>query len=1314
MALDINSFSAAAKLDGRLSLADNRDGIPTLITAKAGFKEKVLSVLSHIPLLGQMQAVRDYVDALSIDNRQVLGVFLAALSARFGDEAARNASDAIDLSGKQPLTLRSIVQLTTQCAHFAHLSDTWVQDVPDAPEPTHNSAASRRPMLEQRRGADANVNLAVAASHAAIAPQVFFLNHEQGIEQLLSMPVPQALLMPRTQTWLASWLYSEPESIQTLQRAIGTYNQELDKCQLAARLQCLTLGSDPLADIATLTEDFALAKEGLDRLNRALAKIAACLVTVNGTAMATTKVMANLSAEQGDALLPLQTQIAQDLQHYKALAGVELSCEQTFLASLPTRQGLAEFIAALPSELQDTLTAGASVLSYQMFAPMMRGELGQADLVAHVAAVLTRDPDEPSTTAVDAQSLDVNALVLLIKHFLPRQANASSVGDPSVMETAELDRQLAQMEQAQRRLAEALSQASQLSGEALVQLRAEIKLDSHVGAVQRAAASLNSVLLDYDEVEDHSASLLYLSGQHYVVKGSRLLFDEPIEWDHLDIEQTQAPELDKLAQLPDMARLAQRVLQTQHRLDWFAGNSSVSFSPNNPQDIPFNDDVQHLRLGAQIVQHQAGYHLFLAERQSLCHDYRMALTDILQALPPCEVRAQLALDLTRIAGDSEANRLLVERLNQLQQAQHVLGVAEAKVARFSALSQQLKQYSAEVNAQRASLNLQHYLSYLPALQANNDRVRDLSQARLLLTDKLAQLTAHLQQLYGADLRRILTDDASSSPELRAYQTVARQLTEVECSLADLDEAYQHGLLQLKKASLAAKDQGGYPEQGAMTSGHAWQTWLVQKFVGHWSSQYRPSIEELILARQLAKNNLSSMAEAYLALANSVKGSKASLTDLSALGSPQAMMAALGQVHNWSMAHPLEAQALAGNLTQAYNIILANPSTFGQELVGAVTTVWQTGTVQNQVQDMLQGTREALPDKANFAMTPQMIALLHMAQLAPYIAGGAKGAVNTGVGGPLVNGVFSMMFPGAGVAAPIVGLVGGLLQTWSERQVANNMRAYRSTEVMVNALIKGMQAEGGLAARGEAMAGYMLQRQALQDIGTVSRDCFEVGKVGAIKRALTDIAHWWKQASTGAKAFAVVTAILVATVVSASAVAGALFALGTGGVGIVAAVVLCVGGLMAGAYFARALMASLQGINFLGMGDAARAAKADMTQSRIETALNRVAHTAVKGEHAASVSIASILPFAQDREALKARLIPQLSGLDDEVQRTVFATVMLEYAQNKRSEIESIQELERQQLVERAVGLVDGLDITQAQLTQCMAEIDAALSKEKSV
>lgn len=41
MALDISAFSHAAKLDGRLSLVDTPEGIPTIIVAKEGFKEKI-------------------------------------------------------------------------------------------------------------------------------------------------------------------------------------------------------------------------------------------------------------------------------------------------------------------------------------------------------------------------------------------------------------------------------------------------------------------------------------------------------------------------------------------------------------------------------------------------------------------------------------------------------------------------------------------------------------------------------------------------------------------------------------------------------------------------------------------------------------------------------------------------------------------------------------------------------------------------------------------------------------------------------------------------------------------------------------------------------------------------------------------------------------------------------------------------------------------------------------------------------------------------------------------------------------------------
>lgn len=206
-----------------------------------------------------------------------------------------------------------------------------------------------------------------------------------------------------------------------------------------------------------------------------------------------------------------------------------------------------------------------------------------------------------------------------------------------------------------------------------------------------------------------------------------------------------------------------------------------------------------------------------------------------------------------------------------------------------------------------------------------------------------------------------------------------------------------------------------------------------------------------------------MAEAYLALLKTVKDSKSSFNPMStaaSLVSPKEIASALGNLHQWSMVHQVEARELTGNLTQTYNIIMANPDTFGSELVNTVKTVWQVGTVQNQVHDILNGTREELPDKANISMTPEMIALLHTAEMAPYVVGGSKGAMNSVTGGPILASVFTMMFPVEDMAAPVVALIGGLLQTGTEQQLANEMRDHRSTEVMVNALIKACNPMAG--------------------------------------------------------------------------------------------------------------------------------------------------------------------------------------------------------------------------------------------------------------
>ena len=66
-------------------------------------------------------------------------------------------------------------------------------------------------------------------------------------------------------------------------------------------------------------------------------------------------------------------------------------------------------------------------------------------------------------------------------------------------------------------------------------------------------------------------------------------------------------------------------------------------------------------------------------------------------------------------------------------------------------------------------------------------------------------------------------------------------------------------------------------------------------------------------------------------------------------------------------------------------------------------------------------------------------------------------------------------------------------------MTNVVNQNRSTEVMVNALMKGIQQQGSFSDRAKAVTSYAMQRQALQDIGTLARDYFETNKTGAIKR-----------------------------------------------------------------------------------------------------------------------------------------------------------------------------------------------------------------------
>ena len=162
------------------------------------------------------------------------------------------------------------------------------------------------------------------------------------------------------------------------------------------------------------------------------------------------------------------------------------------------------------------------------------------------------------------------------------------------------------------------------------------------------------------------------------------------------------------------------------------------------------------------------------------------------------------------------------------------------------------------------------------------------------------------------------------------------------------------------------------------------------------------------------------------------------------------------------------------------------------------------------------------------MTPEMIALLHTAQMAPYVVGGNKGAMNSCISGPILASVFTMMIPSVTMAAPVVGLIGGLLQMGSEPQLSNKIQDYRSAEVM-DPLIKEMQSDGEFSARGRAVSSHMLQRQALQEVGSIARDSVAVENVGAMKRFISEPLNVWKHSTPGAKVFTVLFTVVVSVV-----------------------------------------------------------------------------------------------------------------------------------------------------------------------------------------
>ena len=182
---------------------------------------------------------------------------------------------------------------------------------------------------------------------------------------------------------------------------------------------------------------------------------------------------------------------------------------------------------------------------------------------------------------------------------------------------------------------------------------------------------------------------------------------------------------------------------------------------------------------------------------------------------------------------------------------------------------------------------------------------------------------------------------------------------------------------------------------------------------------------------------------------------------------------------------------------------------------------------------------------------------------------------------------------------------GVVQTKVEKEIAGAVVEHRDFEVAANAILKGLAASGGDPVTFcKEVAKYTLQRQALQEIGTVHLDIKEVGAKGAVKRFRKEMGLWWKNAkSTSAKVRLVAAAVAAPVAVGALAVTGALVVLGTGPVGIILAGLFGLLGASGGTLLTRSMWNFLTGA--LGLGSIKEEVRKEMNNSRLQEAISNL-------------------------------------------------------------------------------------------------------------
>lgn len=953
--------------------------------------------------------------------------------------------------------------------------------------------------------------------------------------------------------------------MQNLQKEVLAYNQAVKEASLYEEAQRLAqIFKIPLSTQQVTERLYTFSASKVEVLRDILSRVESATE--------------QLPENQQHNAAQLKHAVFKEIERLEAIKSLASQYEAAWESESADYQALEQFYADCSPSLRSSLTPELTRLSFEFVtsSPSLDSE-----------TLANRLSQKLGQYASDMSTVNLRVLSEILAEKVPSLADEVSTPFPKEEQKAQLG--------AINMIRQALSQSRTELQEEQKGIEARLDIPSKMSQLRHSAAVFAKEMQHFIESDStlenqFAATLAVLTGKDWsVAKCDRLMPDDINDYNDLALTAQVRNELEH-CDISDKTRLlAEDVIQAQHRLHWLDTENSTTHARNNRAGVNIYADIESKQLADNITQNLTRYSEYLDEKIHAAQAYVASLGALAQE----EISDGVTNQVIAMREDAERQltRLttLEAQCNTVQKAQDTKVLLSNKLARLDTMLDQT------IDANTKRLNLQGFLSFLAPLRANNDQVQALIVEGKELQRELDNQEKYLVDLHGKNWRN--QPEISSEKEVIQFKNLELSMASLEKDIELLDDEHEKSMLELNRFDRLVSRAKGYPGVSG-NSLESWSAWIKQNVAGNWSGDYRPDLSTLILERQMAKSGISNYAEVYSKLFNTLLSGD----DESNYAS---VMKTLGQLHNWAMAHPVESQVLAGNLTHAYQIISANNGWFGADLAAMASTVWKTGTIENQVKDILQGRRQFLPNHESMSMSAEMIALLHLTQCLPYLAGAGKGAAGSGVIATSVGQLVTVLGLGSSITKPLASMLGGMVQTWSERKMANVVNRHRSTEVMVNALMAGIHTQGSFNERAQAAASYTMQRQALQDVGTLSRDCFETNKAGAMSRMWQDAKNTWQEMNWKAKAFSV-AATAALTVSGASIVALMVFAIvGNGGLAI--AVIAGVGTTPISAYFSRTALNLIASTNFLGMNDAHNRAKEKMTQQRIDEALKRLAN-----------------------------------------------------------------------------------------------------------